>query len=450
MLWIIRRIRLRCHGRSRVTAIALSITLLVLVIVTMRSSPPEPVYDESQRSLWLKRSPEVDDLLNPIDGGINSSPLLNDKPELLIDGSAPQLGPFLSPFVIPAEADFSKTTYLVKKPVGVVTYKNISVWDPPNELKALSSVSFSKCEYSKCNITMNHNYSDAVLFMAEKLVKADKLPDFQRKPGQYWVFRTMEAPSRFSYFVFLNKTGYKSQFNWTMSYRMDSDIPTPFGRLVEKYLTTFKDYDALYTGKTKSVAIFTTYCEIRSKSLDFVKKMAERIDVDIFGPCGTKQCSPTGPIDWDSTKHKKLETKDCFPMLSKIYKFYMVFENSICRDYVTEIFFQSFGDIDVVPVVRGGADYKNYFPSGSLIDASDYASPAALADFLADVGKDKDRYLQLLKTKQNYVGIAEFPDWQCKLCEKLHTSNATKTYADIHQWWTQIPCRDPGTDVPAL
>lgn len=60
-----------------------------------------------------------------------------------------------------------------------------------------------------------------------------------------WVFRSMEAPSRFGYYVFLNKTGLKDLFNWTMSYRMDSDIPTPFGRLIESYVTTPKNYGKL-------------------------------------------------------------------------------------------------------------------------------------------------------------------------------------------------------------
>ncbi|BFY97044.1 hypothetical protein BsWGS_00084 [Bradybaena similaris] len=446
--------RLGVSGRTKPRIAAATLSLVVLVVLLMtRKDNTSPEYDESQRQLWVKEAPHLDAVMDIVAEGYIAVPRDAENPGLLIDGSAAQqLGPFLSPYIIPSETDTSKTTYLVKKPVGNVPFKNISVWDPTatNELKALSTVDFSKCEYSKCNMTKNHTYSDAVLFVADKLSKADKLPDFQRKPGQYWVFRSMEAPSRFGYYVFLNKTGLKELFNWTMSYRMDSDIPTPFGRLIESYITTPKNYEAIFTGKTRSVALFTSYCEIRSKSLDFAKKMATRIDVDIFGPCGTKQCTASGPIDWDSTKHKKLETKDCYPMLSKAYKFYLVFEASMCRDYVTEIFFQAFSDIDVVPVVRGGADYKNYFPSQTFIDATEFTTPEALADFLVDTGKNKEKYEQYLKNKHNYVGVADFPDWQCKLCQQLHTVNSTKTYPDIHQWWTRIPCRDPGSDVPAL
>ncbi len=38
--------------------------------------------------------------------------------------------------------------------------------------------------------------------------------------------------------------------------------------------------------------------------------------------------------------------------IQRVYKFYLSFENSLCRDYVTEKFFTRAGNI--LPVVRGG------------------------------------------------------------------------------------------------
>jgi hypothetical protein len=60
--------------------------------------------------------------------------------------------------------------------------------------------------------------------------------------------------------------------------------------------------------------------------------------------------------------------------LGRQYKFYLSFENSICRDYITEKFYQPLLN-SMVPVVYGGADYEaspdsfidvRNFPTGRL------------------------------------------------------------------------------------
>lgn len=63
--------------------------------------------------------------------------------------------------------------------------------------------------------------------------------------------------------------------------------------------------------------------------------------VDIFGPCGSLQCPNN-------------QTEECYKLFQRDYKFYLAFENSNCRDYITsDVFYANLIDRDIVPVVMG-------------------------------------------------------------------------------------------------
>lgn len=76
-------------------------------------------------------------------------------------------------------------------------------------------------------------------------------------------------------------------------------------------------------------------------------------------------------------------------MLTHRYKFYLAFENSLCTDYVTEKLFNVFKLNSIVPVVRGGADYRKHFPAGSVIDTKDFPSPERLASYLKQLAQNE-------------------------------------------------------------
>ena len=73
--------------------------------------------------------------------------------------------------------------------------------------------------------------------------------------------------------------------------------------------------------------------------------------------------------------------------------FYLAFENSDCKDYVTEKFFRTLS-LDIVPVVRGGANYSALAPPGSYIDTRDFSSPQDLAKHLLYLAASKEAYVQ--------------------------------------------------------
>jgi len=90
-----------------------------------------------------------------------------------------------------------------------------------------------KCPVQNCFVTNNPNYLanqsdyDAILF---HLRNFKNFPDpMLRTPNQVYVMFLMESPlysANFPYHQF------KSVFNWTMTYRRDSTVKSPYGWLV--------------------------------------------------------------------------------------------------------------------------------------------------------------------------------------------------------------------------
>lgn len=74
------------------------------------------------------------------------------------------------------------------------------------------------------------------------------------------------------------------------------------------------------------MAWFVSNCGARNGRLNYAKELQKHIGVDIYGSCGTKRCP-------------RSQAKSCFDLLNKEYKFYLAFENSNCKDYITEKFF---------------------------------------------------------------------------------------------------------------
>ena len=138
------------------------------------------------------------------------------------------------------------------------------------------------------------------------------------------------------------------------------------------------------------------------------------IPIDVFGRCSGRQCpeQPNFP---------------CRAYLGQNYKFYLAFENSLCQDYVTEKFFQSFA-YGNVPVVFGWADYAHIAPTGSYVNALDFDSVEALAKYLIYLDQSEDEYLKYFSWREQFtVRPLTTNEHLCTICEKLtHHLNRTK------------------------
>ena len=226
-------------------------------------------------------------------------------------------------------------------------------------------------------------------------------------------------------------------YNMIASYRLDSDIHVPYGYTTriapnqsQPELFTSKDYER----KHKSVAWIVSHCPTASHREDYVKQLQEYINVDVYGKCGTLEC----PQD----------QKDCFFDISKNYYFYLSFENAISKDYLTEKIFRTLR-YPILPVVFGGANYSQFLPPNSFIDARQY-EPKSLALYLKYLMKNEQEYRKYFEWKKEYEVHRLFLDGiLCKTCEYiennkqiLHSKNGS-TYNQLYEpsksFWDNFP-----------
>ncbi|XP_064487612.1 alpha-(1,3)-fucosyltransferase C-like [Ornithodoros turicata] len=273
----------------------------------------------------------------------------------------------------------------------------------------------------RCRVTYNRNYlncSDALVFHSQDL-NINDLP-IVRHIFQKWVFYANEAPE-YSYtgdFYRLN-----SLFNWTMTYRSDSDVPLRCGAFrrssANRNRTNFKD---LWMRKKKTAVWLPSACKTKSKREDFVSELQKYTDVDVYGDCGL----------WKAVSSTKGAS---FRYFSKDYYFWLALENSLCQDYVTSELFTALKHY-IVPVALGTVNYSAITPPHSVIDVFSFASPKLLADYLQKVKMDLNLYGAYFRWKKTYDVVVEDEPF-CSLCGKLHSAKfkTFSLYEDLRTWW---------------
>lgn len=203
---------------------------------------------------------------------------------------------------------------------------------------------------------------DAIAFNGRNMryMRRSQLPP-KRSPHQKYIFFNLESADNYP----LCQNMFDGFFNWTATYRLDSDIPYPYlvvkdknGNAVGpkydmKWINddTNVDNDLMkkLQSKNKAAAWFVSSCSDRNGRAEYARNLEKALEpyglfIDIYGSCGTLQC----PID---------SKEDCNQMLEREYYFYLAFENSYAPDYVTEKLLTALQH-NTVPIVYGSADYS--------------------------------------------------------------------------------------------
>ena len=125
-------------------------------------------------------------------------------------------------------------------------------------------------------------------------------------------------------------------------------------------------------------------------------------------------------------------------MISKNYKFYLSFENSLCDDYVTEKYFNIFKH-DVIPISYSGGNFTAISPPHSSISVLDYLNHKKLVRHLERLNNEDNLFAEYFWWRDFYVVRNRMEDRAqayCDLCAKLNNPDEpAKTYEDMYQWW---------------
>lgn len=95
---------------------------------------------------------------------------------------------------------------------------------------------------------------------------------------------------------------------------------------------------------------------------------------------------------------------------------------------------------NVIPVVYGGANYSEFAPPNSYVNALDFESPKELAAYLKYLSQDLQRYQSFLQWKKYYRVNAGTKRAVCNLCEVLHKQKKSKIYSDLSDWYAKDQC----------
>ncbi len=141
---------------------------------------------------------------------------------------------------------------------------------------------------------------------------------------------------------------YNDFFNLTATYRLETDFVDLYrgdAKFIWKRNETFNESFDYHATKTKFAAAVISHCRTPSRREAYIKEMQQHASVDVYGGCGPNKC-----------------VGNCKIQIAADYKFFLSFENSFCKDYLTEKFHYIL-NFDIIPVVLGAGNYSHYVSS---------------------------------------------------------------------------------------
>ncbi|XP_037019360.2 alpha-(1,3)-fucosyltransferase 4 [Artibeus jamaicensis] len=243
-----------------------------------------------------------------------------------------------------------------------------------------------------------------------------------RPPGQRWVWMNFESPS--------HSPGLRSLagnlFNWTLSYRADSDVFVPYGYLYPRTHPSDQPQGLVppLARKRGLVAWVVSNWDERQARVRYYHQLRQHVSVDVFGKGGNRR-----PVPDIGLLHTVAR-----------YKFYLAFENSQHQDYITEKLWRNAFLAGTVPVVLGPnrANYERFVPRGAFIHVDDFPNASSLAAYLLFLDRNPAVYRRYFIWRRSYaVHITSFWDepW-CRACQAVQRAlDRPQSIRNLARWF---------------
>lgn len=305
-----------------------------------------------------------------------------------------------------------------RPPGAPVVHQNLTVliWEWPfgRPLNLAGDVCATHYGIKGCHLTADrrlYKQADVVMFHQRELWGDHvSFPRARRPPGQCWVWVSLESPSHTK-----APAAWPGHFNWTMTYRRDSDIFMPYGELVPCQCKTVD-----IPPKTGLVTWVISHLRRTQRRAQWYYNLSRHLKIDVYG----------------KASKKSLCTACLLPTIAR-YKFYLAFENSEHQDYITEKLWRNALLAGSVPVVLGPprANYQKFLPVNAFIHVEDFGSAQELAAFLTTM--NDTRYRSYFDWKKDYA-VKLYTDWRerfCTVCLRYPDLPKEKTYQDLERWF---------------
>ncbi|XP_055570299.1 4-galactosyl-N-acetylglucosaminide 3-alpha-L-fucosyltransferase 9 isoform X1 [Falco cherrug] len=267
-----------------------------------------------------------------------------------------------------------------------------------------------------CHLTIDrslYNRSHAVLIHHRDISwDLTNLPQQARPPFQKWIWMNLESPTHTP-----QKSGIEHLFNLTLTYRRDSDIQVPYGfMMVGTSSFTFE-----VPSKENLVCWVVSNWNPEHARVKYYNELSKYIEIHTYGQAFGDY----------------INDKNLIPTISTC-KFYLSFENSIHKDYITEKLYNALL-AGSVPVVLGPSreNYENYIPADSFIHVEDFLSPRDLAEYLLMLDKNNKMYLSYFNWKKDFsVHLPRF--WEshaCLACDHVKRHQEYKSIGNLEKWF---------------
>ncbi|XP_071373214.1 4-galactosyl-N-acetylglucosaminide 3-alpha-L-fucosyltransferase 9-like [Centroberyx affinis] len=267
-----------------------------------------------------------------------------------------------------------------------------------------------------CHLTDDkaaYSKAHGVLFHHSDIRGQADLPQEPRPWFQKWVWFNMESPANSPQIPELNHL-----FNLTCNYRLDSNIPVPYGSLVP---VTHEDKSFKLPAKDKLVCWIVSHWNPRHKRVEFYNELKKHVKIEAYGNAFDRHLN-----DQEYAK------------IMPSCKFYLSFENSIYKDYITEKLYMPMM-MGTVPVVLG-TDRQNYedrVPGDSFIHVDDFATPKELAERLHHLNHNHTEYMRYFNWRDKYkVKTSVFGlEHACSTCNYLQKHRGYQAFHGFNNWY---------------